>query len=237
MPLFAFQYEADRVPSGLDGWNVYNAVDELKRQGLPNESWRITKVNDQYQICETYPRVFGVPKATSDEELAEVAKFRSRGRLPVLSWMHPESLATIVRCAQPLVGVSNNRSKADERYIQSIMDANAQAHKILIFDARPKVNSMVNFVNGGGYESEDTYANAEITFLDIHNIHVMRESLRKVRDVCFSRTWTTPSGSRTSTASSRAPSRSPTRWRTARPPSSCTAPTAGTAPPSSPPSP
>ena len=28
---------------------------------------------------------------------------------------------------------------------------------------------------GGGYESEDAYQNAELVFLDIHNIHVMRE--------------------------------------------------------------
>ena len=65
------------------------------------------------------------------------------------------------------------------------MDANAQAHRIFIMDARPKVNSMVNIVNGGGYESEDVYHSSELLFLDIHNIHVMRESLRKVKDVCF----------------------------------------------------
>ena len=65
------------------------------------------------------------------------------------------------------------------------MDANAQSHRIFIMDARPKVNSMVNIVNGGGYESEDIYPSAELHFLDIHNIHVMRESLRKVRDTCF----------------------------------------------------
>ena len=28
---------------------------------------------------------------------------------------------------------------------------------------------------GGGYESEDAYQNAELIFMDIHNIHVMRE--------------------------------------------------------------
>lgn len=38
---------------------------------------------------------------------------------------------------------------------------------------------------GGGYESEDAYENAELVFLDIHNIHVMRESLRKLTEVCF----------------------------------------------------
>ena len=55
-----------------------------------------------------------------------------------MSWIHPDSLATITRCSQPLVGVSNSRCKEDERYIQHIMDANAQSYKIYIYDARPK---------------------------------------------------------------------------------------------------
>ena len=40
-------------------------------------------------------------------------------------------------------------------------------------------------MNGGGYESETNYENVDLFFLDIHNIHVMRESLRKVKEVCF----------------------------------------------------
>ena len=40
-------------------------------------------------------------------------------------------------------------------------------------------------MNGGGYESESNYDNVDLFFLDIHNIHVMRESLRKVKEVCF----------------------------------------------------
>ena len=43
------------------------------------------------------------------------------------------------------------------------------------------VNAMANKGKGGGYESEDAYQNAEVQFLDIHNIHVMRESLRKLQ--------------------------------------------------------
>lgn len=38
---------------------------------------------------------------------------------------------------------------------------------------------------GGGYESEDAYQNAELVFLDIHNIHVMRESLRKLKEIVY----------------------------------------------------
>ena len=156
-------------------------------------------MNEKYSLSDTYPAVVGVPAVSSSEELAEVARFRSKGRIPVLSWLHPESLASITRCSQPLVGVAGKRSAADERMIQvrhifihcnlnfflnlfcqNIMDANAQSHKIYIFDARPKVNAVANMAKGGGYENEESYQNAEFAFLDIHNIHVMRESLRKV---------------------------------------------------------
>lgn len=64
----------------------------------------------------------------------------------MLSWIHPESQAVITRCSQPLVGVSGKRSKDDERYIQMIMDCNAQSHKLFIMDARPSVNAVANKV-------------------------------------------------------------------------------------------
>uniref|UniRef100_A0A0L8FT74 Myotubularin phosphatase domain-containing protein n=2 Tax=Octopus bimaculoides TaxID=37653 RepID=A0A0L8FT74_OCTBM len=102
-----------------------------------------------------------------------------------MSWIHPESQATITRSSQPLVGVTGKRNKEDEQYIQMIMDANAQSHKLFIMDARPSANAMANKAKGGGYENEDAYHNAELIFFDIPNIHVMRESLRKLKDVCF----------------------------------------------------
>lgn len=34
---------------------------------------------------------------------------------------------------------------------------------------------------GGGFEDQETYQNCDIVFLDIHNIHVMRESQRKLK--------------------------------------------------------
>ena len=39
---------------------------------------------------------------------------------------------------------------------------------------------------GGGYEKQEAYTSSELIFCDIHNIHVMRESLRKLQDVCLS---------------------------------------------------
>ncbi|XP_078121880.1 phosphatidylinositol-3,5-bisphosphate 3-phosphatase MTMR2 isoform X2 [Sander vitreus] len=182
LPIFAFEY-GQVFPE--NGWKVYDAVSEYKRQGIPNESWRITKVNDHYEVCDTYPSTLAVPVNIPDEELKRVAAFRAKGRVPVLSWIHPESQATVTRCSQPMVGVNGKRSKEDEKYLQAIMDANAQSHKLFIFDARPSVNAAANKMKGGGFESEDAYQNAELVFLDIHNIHVMRESLRKLKDVVY----------------------------------------------------
>lgn len=160
-----------------------NFVLSVKFQGVNNDMWKISKINDTYSICDSYPAIWAVPAAAIDEDLQASAAFRSRGRLPVLSWIHPESQATITRCAQPLVGVGGKRSREDERYVQLIMDANAQSHKLFIMDARPMPNAIANKAKGGGYESEDAYQNAELVFLDIPNIHVMRESLRKVKGI------------------------------------------------------
>ncbi|MED6292089.1 Myotubularin- protein 1, partial [Ilyodon furcidens] len=103
----------------------------------------------------------------------------------VLSWIHPESQATIVRCSQPLVGPLDRRCKEDERYLQIIMDANAQSHKLTIFDARQSSVALSNKAKEGGYENESFYSNIELIFLEIPNIHVIRESLRKLRDVIY----------------------------------------------------
>lgn len=49
-----------------------------------------------------------------------------------------------------LIKVSGKRCREDERYIQLIMDANAQSHKMFIMDARPSANAIANKAKGGG---------------------------------------------------------------------------------------
>jgi len=190
--LFCYIYR-EPYPSHLPGWNVYDPVQELKRLGLSQGQgqagsdipWRISRDNEKFSVCDTYPAILGLPSQVTNDDLMEVAKFRSKGRVPALCWLHPQTSASITRCSQPLVGLSGRTCQADERLLQTIMDANPQSHKIYIYDARPKVNAVANMARGGGYENEDHYHSAELVFLDIHNIHVMRESLRKVKDMCF----------------------------------------------------
>ncbi|XP_010793836.1 myotubularin-related protein 1-like [Notothenia coriiceps] len=182
LPLFAFLYK-EQFP--VDGWKVYDPTAEYRRQGLPNESWTFSKMNSSYELCDTYPFILVIPTNIAEDDIKRVAVFRAKHRIPVLSWIHPESQATIIRCSQPLVGPSDRRCKEDEHYLQIIMDANAQSHKLTIFDARQSSVAVTNKAKDGGFESESFYPNVELNFLEIPNIHVMRESLRKMKDVVY----------------------------------------------------
>ncbi|XP_071076372.1 myotubularin isoform X6 [Desmodus rotundus] len=141
LPIFAFLNEEK---FNVDGWMVYNPVEEYRRQGLPNHHWRITFINKCYDLCDTYPALLVVPFRATDEDLKRVATFRSRNRIPVLSWIHPENKTVIVRCSQPLVGMSGKRNKDDEKYLDVIRETNRQISKLTIYDARPNVNAVAN---------------------------------------------------------------------------------------------
>ncbi|KAL6063106.1 Myotubularin-related protein 2, variant 3 [Balamuthia mandrillaris] len=185
--------------------------DDLARLGVPNDKWRLCDVNSNYAISDTYPSLFAVPASVSDNVIIEAATFRSKGRLPILSWIHPSNSATITRSSQPLVGMKNHRSKADEKLIRNIATSNSTSRSLCILDARPKVNAAANKAKGAGYEHASTYNNSNHTasdcqeelsnikevlpagakqmvsaveFLGIDNIHVMRESERKLRELC-----------------------------------------------------
>ena len=65
----------------------------------------------------------------------------------VLSWIHPESRATITRASQPLMGLAGKRSEDDEAYVRQIMETNAHGHKLSIIDSRPSINAKANMVS------------------------------------------------------------------------------------------
>lgn len=149
--LFAFDYKGDYKS---DGWSVYDVKGEFRRQGVPNDMWRIATVNHKYELCDTYPSMIAVPNPASDDLLMNVASFRSRGRIPVMSWIHPVSHATITRSSQPLVGINGRRSKDDENYVKLIHEANPVHPGLVIMDARPNVNAMANKVRDIALQSK-----------------------------------------------------------------------------------
>jgi len=143
--------------------------------------WTInTEINKNYALCDTYPDILVLPSNFDTIRLQTVATFRSRNRIPVLSWYSHETCATITRSSQPLTGL-NRKCQDDIDYLNEISYTNKnQESKLFILDARPKFNAFVNKSNGGGYEN---YSDCELEFQNIQNIHVMRESLNKLYSI------------------------------------------------------
>ncbi|KAK4156707.1 protein-tyrosine phosphatase-like protein [Chaetomidium leptoderma] len=250
--LLAFNYTPPpgSPESKSDGWDLYDARAEFRRQGISEKSadlgWRITTINKDYSFSPTYPALIVVPSKISDSTLKYAATFRSRARIPALSYLHSVNNCTITRSSQPFVGLRMKRSIQDERLVGACFSASvdsldttaaaniepspssshvdlsaesadadmslsetermrmedeliagtgtsaqydektgkrlvygAQQHNLIV-DARPAINSYAMQAIGMGSENMDYYKFAKKVFLNIDNIHVMRDSLDKV---------------------------------------------------------
>jgi hypothetical protein len=119
---------------------------------------------DQLMLCPTYPKLLLVPSAFTDEDLHVVAKYRSKQRLPVVTWFDVRTGAHIARSAQPLVGVNSKRCLEDEKLVRDLAAltfrevVNAQGDVVwapctyFIVDARSKFATRGNQAMGKGTE-------------------------------------------------------------------------------------
>lgn len=189
---FIYKDQPGKTERPLNSWGIYTPEKEFARQGLGTTfpQWRLTNLNHDYVFSPTYPAVLAIPATVSDNVLNYGGKYRSKARVPVLSYIHRLNGCTITRASQPMVGLKLNRSLQDEKLVLSIFDTTAQQPDVygstasghLIVDARPTANAMANVAMGAGSENMDHYPTAKKVYLGIENIHVMRDSLNKVID-------------------------------------------------------
>ncbi|ODH51273.1 hypothetical protein GX48_02513 [Paracoccidioides brasiliensis] len=122
--LYAFTYQPPPPERSLDGWAIYDARKEWLRLGIgkadANCSWRISSINQNYSFSPTYPALLPVPSGMSDNTLNYAGRYRSRARIPVLTYLHPVNNCSITRSSQPLVGVRGKRSIQDEKLLAAI---------------------------------------------------------------------------------------------------------------------
>eukprot|EP00756_Hemistasia_phaeocysticola_P055213 Hpha_TRINITY_DN31130_c0_g1::TRINITY_DN31130_c0_g1_i1::g.33122::m.33122/K18082/MTMR3_4, ZFYVE10_11; myotubularin-related protein 3/4 len=141
--MFAFQsakeYREAHGEDLEDGWGVYDVERELERQvgkqGVPEgpdhrgvgknlRPWfRIAQLEPQGElgVSPTYPNRFVVPVEATDKLLQAIVQFRSRGRIPMVSYVHLRTGATIARASQPLTGLGGKRCDADEIMLESLL--------------------------------------------------------------------------------------------------------------------
>ncbi|KXJ94407.1 protein-tyrosine phosphatase-like protein [Microdochium bolleyi] len=247
--LYAFSYQPLKQERSFNGWQLYDAKAEFRRQGISSKSidrgWRISSLNKDYAFSPTYPGMLVVPSQISDNVIKYAGAYRSRQRIPVLTYLHPLNNCSITRSSQPLVGFRGARSIQDEKLVSACFSASAtvefngleppasetaepspassqadirvsgsaegsdterledeliaagdpnydaQTGKRVIFgaqqsnlivDARPTINAVVMQAMGKGSENMDNYTFAKKAYLNIENIHVMRDSLNTVID-------------------------------------------------------
>ncbi|KAI8071331.1 protein-tyrosine phosphatase-like protein [Gongronella butleri] len=191
--LYAYSYQPCPAFTATDGWKLYDPLAEYARMGVGTKTnaWRFTTINRDYKYSPTYPRTLVVPSKISDNVLNYAAKYRSKARIPVLSYLHWQNMATITRSSQPMVGFKQARSIQDEKLIEAIFASNVptapngqvvygSTAANMIVDARPMANAMGNVARGAGTENMDNYRNCKKIYIAVDNIHVMRDSLAKM---------------------------------------------------------
>jgi myotubularin-related protein 1/2 len=139
--LHAFAWKTEKQNLSSE-WGIYKPLRELARMGVPHAKWRISSINNDYSFSPTYPSFFAVPACMTDVELEAVGRFRSKQRIPVLSWRHPRTGCSMTRSSQPLVGMGQRHSMEDIKLIQAITLAMPGSDQMVIIDARPWQNAM-----------------------------------------------------------------------------------------------
>ncbi|CAH0514234.1 unnamed protein product [Peronospora belbahrii] len=148
---FCFSYSPTVAPSEEVRFDIR---EEYKRIGLLAfpDHLRCIDQSLTYTLCDTYPRYLIVPSGISDIRLKAAAAFRSHQRLPVVCWIHRGNSATIVRSSQPLVGFKSSRNEEDELLSTGCCGL------------------------GKGTEISSNYHGAKIIFMNVENIHSVRQS-------------------------------------------------------------
>ncbi|XP_037078968.1 myotubularin-related protein 9-like isoform X2 [Pollicipes pollicipes] len=140
-------------PSVEDGWSEFSTEHEFSKLIMSSEDWRISHVNDDFKVCESYPRRVVVPSSVTDDELVRVALFRHGGRFPVLSYRHHKG-SVLLRSSQPMTG-NQRRCREDEKLINAALGSGGQ--KGYIIDTRTQNLALTAKNRGGGFEPESHY--------------------------------------------------------------------------------
>lgn len=194
---FAFYNKQKTSERSLQQQHVYRAASEFERWGVLKSSdaptWRLADVNGDYRLCLTYSKnPLVLPTAFNIQDLSRAADFRSKRRIPSMTWSLPGAQGqgpTLWRSSQPRTGFDlrtggGRRSRENEDLLNCVRRANRATQSLLIADCRPRVAALANKGKGYGFEDAGNYLKTSLEFLGIDNIHAMRSSYQRLESVC-----------------------------------------------------
>uniref|UniRef100_A0A0N4ZSH2 Myotubularin phosphatase domain-containing protein n=1 Tax=Parastrongyloides trichosuri TaxID=131310 RepID=A0A0N4ZSH2_PARTI len=163
--------------------DVFN---EFKRLNYDKKIWRISNKNENFNFCKSYPRYLILPASMSDDELNGVAQGRFLGRIPTAVWHCKTNGAVLLRSSQPYIRYFSGPVDDDVNYIKRIrqsVKADANPQNLLIIDARAYTAALANRAKCGGYEQQEYYANTDVEFRNLSNIHHIRYAFSQLRSL------------------------------------------------------
>ncbi|DAZ97967.1 TPA: hypothetical protein N0F65_005125 [Lagenidium giganteum] len=194
--VFAFSYALGSIPPEVNGWDLYTDEREVKRQiGQSDLVQPFLKFyqNASGAICQSYPSKILLPASMNSSTVAQVAAFRAKNRLPVITYYHRRNRCVLTRSGQPLLGnlLSGSSSLADQllvgvyrrlpEIIKNQSHSSTSSRPIYIFDARKLKASTGNRLMGkGGVETSQDYPGAVICHLNIANMYRMQSSFQSL---------------------------------------------------------
>lgn len=172
------------------GWNVIKIEEDYERLKFPESDKFKSVSNSNFKLSPTYPSAFYVPATLSDDDLKKITKFRTKARVPAAIWFNHKTNVVFVRSSQPGSGLTNRHIPEDRDLLDiyrkmpasnssEVISRNSDNIPFYIYDARKIAAAAGNRTRGGGYE-DDYYYNVKYNFLNIENIHTMRESFVKM---------------------------------------------------------
>jgi myotubularin-related protein 3/4 len=200
--LFAFKFcaEVHRGKTPLPSWlrkdagiikrpSLYEALyREFKAQGFRESQWRISSANKEFHLCPTYPPYLIIPTCVSDDFLKNMKRGRFFNRFPTAVWRSRQNGAVLLRSAQPEISFFGAASEDDVDIFNKIRSlvCTEKKSKMLIVDARSYTAAWANRAKGGGFETSDSYVNADVQFMGLPNIHNIRYSFHQLRNLLSS---------------------------------------------------
>ncbi|CAH8620873.1 unnamed protein product [Heterobilharzia americana] len=82
----------------IENYDWPNNIKEILSSG----NWRISQLNKDYTLCNSYPKSLIVPAKCDDLTLLESSRFRQGGRLPALIYYHKPRQTALLIAAEPV---------------------------------------------------------------------------------------------------------------------------------------
>ncbi|XP_063577178.1 myotubularin-related protein 8 isoform X3 [Pongo abelii] len=150
--LYAFSYNPKSSKEMREsGWKLIDPISDFGRMGIPNRNWTITDANRNFEICNTYPPEIVVPKSVTLGTVVGSSKFRSKERVPVLSYLYKENNLNAMANRAAGKGYENEDNYANIRFrfmgIENIHVMRSSLQKLLEV-CELKTPTMSEFLSG-----------------------------------------------------------------------------------------